>query len=228
MAIKKLEGDLNVTGSYKEEGKFILTTATDEYNPNSTYYAGDVCTYQGTLYRCVAQTSSTWDSDAWILELTSAVSIQRSYTPEINCAMDFPLSTATPSYDDGTTTITLSYPTPTWAGIVTNSFTNFMSEDRVRAILWPNTDPELALVANVAFHDFVFDGSNFENGVVTLSCFSPLCTLVVASNAAEGSEGTTITIAFNAVGASMYALLKSIMQGGQYPGVKLVPVVAYL
>ena len=38
----------------------------------------------------------------------------------------------------------------------------------------------------------------------------------------------SITIAFNAVGASMCALLKTLIQGGQYPSVNLVPVVSNL
>ena len=224
MPTKKLQGDLNVTGDYAQNGAKLVTTAGLEYDSTDGALAGAIKTYDGSAYRCLED----WGGNFTLAEFSVAnISPDRSYSPEAAGALEFAYSTATPTFDDATTTITLAYSTPTWSGIVLGAFVNFARNDAIRAILWPNSNPDLGLAANVAFHDFVLDASDYENGVMTLSCFSPLCTLVVASNAAEGSEGTTVTIAFNAVGASIYALLKTIMQGGQYPGITLIPVLAF-
>ena len=229
MATKKLQGDLNVTGNYSQGGIITLSTASNEYDDESGAFAGEIVTYEGSAHRCLADISGDFDITYFSAPITfSPLTMDRSYSPETDGKLEFAYSDATPTFDDGTTTIVLAYSTPTWSGISLGAFVNFTKNNAVRAILWPNVNPMLALVANVAFNDFVLDGSDYENGVMTLSCFSPLCTLNVSSNAAEGSEGTTVTIAFNAVGASIYALLKSIMQGGQYPGITLIPVLALI
>ena len=231
MATKKLSGDLNVTGNYSQGGTALLTTAPSAYDETGTvYHAGDVVIHEGKIYRCVDETSGAFGPNFWVEETgTSALTLAKSYSPVFGASAGFAIADGTVSYDDGTTTITIDY---TGAPLTASSnFLTFIRTETARAILWPNTEPNLGVYANVAFHDFVLDMTQFDpsvpSGTVTLSCFSPLCTLVWVINIGLESSHS-ITIAFNAVGASMYALLKTLIQGGQYPAVNLVPVVSNL
>ena len=230
MATKKLQGDLNVTGNYSQGGTALLTTAPSAYDENTVYHAGDVVIHEGKIYRCIDETSGAFGPNFWVEETgTSALTLAKSYSPVFGASAGFAIADGTVSYDDGTTTITINY---TGAPLTASSnFLTFIRTETARAILWPNTEPNLGVYANVAFHDFVLDMTQFDpsvpSGTVTLSCFSPLCTLVWVINIGLESSHS-ITIAFNAVGASMYALLKTLIQGGQYPAVNLVPVVSNL
>lgn len=47
------------------------TGATEEYNSEASYLAGDYCLYQNMLYKCVQETSGEWNPACW--QQTSAL-----------------------------------------------------------------------------------------------------------------------------------------------------------
>lgn len=215
---KKLDGTLNVLLGYEDNGVEMITNHGDEYNEGFEYLPGDVCTHEKHIYRCLAATTGTWDDECWQLKYGGSITLGKSYSPESAGTTVFQVATATMAYDvGGADVITMTYAS---GSEPENNITKF-ADWHLRSVIWPSLSDDLGLFVNVGFHDIIVDKT--QTGTVTTTLSSTLCAIVISE---VSGTGTTVTIAFTQAGASMYTLLKAMMQGGQYEAVALMPVLA--
>lgn len=221
----------------------ILTTAGNEYDSSSSYQVGDICTYNGTAYRCIKRTSGDWNDERWVSLGSTPLTLDKSYSSCTTLAAILPTHRSDTSTDDPTLTITVNYTTPSDVSRDDMlKISDLLDNQKLRSLLWINDLPTDGILSTVSFENWVSrsfpDDGTDEAGTWIWSLFSPLCTMTmqihwVLSPIGPLLDSVTINIIFNQTSANIYTLLKSYMMlpdsdPGHYPGITLVPVISSL
>ena len=254
MALKKLQGDLDVIGNYKGNGALMLTTADCAYDPTMTYEVGQVCSHPENkgIFTCIETATGTWDLDKWITPSTYLGDVPadgQQFSKYLNLIeagqLLIDLTGATVTNDTTTHTIKIVKSGaifPASGTAADNKFLALLKGGAIRHVIWPSFAPAAGLVAQVTFDSYFLDMSQIEtDDFIGLQLFSPACTLTIESIVAPaGSETTTVLIKFSDDAAvpptsdvtspfhSPYQVISQLIAMNQYDRVVLDPVIAYL
>jgi len=248
MATKKLQGDLNVTGNYVQNGALMLTTADCAYDSSKTYAVGQVCSHPENkgILTCIETATGTFDNDKWI---ANGGNLGNDYEPgqqfskylNINKSgqLDIDLTGATISNDTTTHTITIvksGHVFPLDGTAADNKFLALLKGNAIRQIIWGSFAPDAGLFAQVTFDSYFLDLSMVESeDIVSLQCYSPACKMTIVDE--TGSDGnTTIILHFTDDASSVdgnysihspYEVISYLISAGQYEYILLDPVISY-
>lgn len=248
MATKKLQGDLNVTGGYEQDGTALLTTADCAYDSTMTYKVGQVCSLESNkhLLTCIDEATGTWDGTKWIVPpiyLGNEISDGQQFSKYLNLneagQLVIELAGATITNDTTTHTIKIvksGHVFPLDGTPAENPFLALLKGGAIRQVIWPSFAPDAGLMAQVTFDSYFLDLSLVESeDIVSLQCYSPACKMTIVDE--TGSDGnTTIILHFTDDASSVdgnhsilspYEVISGLIAMNQYDAVILDPVIAY-